>query len=103
VLDRGGETENVIPVAGDLFPVIGQASGIRVMLFDPQIGFVMQQPVEYVGGVPYGGTDELAVEGSVRVRNVRVDCRARLVAPSEELVVPSPQCAANSTQAGDDG
>jgi hypothetical protein len=60
--------------------VIGESGGVGVMLFDPQIGFVIQQPIEHVGGVPYGGADELAVEGGVLVRDVRVECRARLVA-----------------------
>ena len=60
--------------------MIGEPGGVGVMLFDPQIGFVIQQAVEHMGGIPHGGADELAVKGGVLVRDVRVECRARLVA-----------------------
>ena len=60
--------------------VIGESGGVGVMLFDAEIGFVIQQPIEYVGGVPHCGADEFAVEGGVLVRDVRVERRARLIA-----------------------
>ena len=35
--------------------VIGESGGVGVMLFDVEIGFVIQQAVEHVCGVPHGG------------------------------------------------
>ena len=62
----------------DSFPSDPQT--MPVMLFDVEIGFVIQQPVEHVCGVPHGGANELDVEWGVLVRDVSVERRARLVA-----------------------
>ena len=60
--------------------VIGESGGVGVMLFDVEIGFVIQQAVEHVCGVPHGGANELDVEWGVLVRDVSVERRTRLVA-----------------------
>ena len=53
--------------------VIGEASGIRVVLLDPQVGFMVQQAVEHVGGVSHTDVDDLGAEGRVLVRDVGIE------------------------------
>ena len=53
--------------------VIGEARGIRVVLLDPQIRFMVQQPVEDIGGVSYTNVDDLGAEGRVLIRNVGIE------------------------------
>ena len=60
--------------------VIGESGGVGVMLFDAEVGFVIQQAVEHMGRVPHGCAYELGVEWGVLVRDVSIERRARLVA-----------------------
>ena len=48
--------------------MIGEASCVCVMLFDPQVGFMVEQAVQHVGRVANGGIDDLRMKG-VRARN----------------------------------
>ena len=53
---------------------------IPVVLFDVEIGFMIQQPVRHVYALPPGRAVELDEEWGVLVRDVSVERRARLVA-----------------------
>jgi hypothetical protein len=44
--------------------VIGEASGIRVVLLDPQVGFMVQQAVENIGGVSYTELTTFELKGA---------------------------------------
>ncbi len=94
--------------------VIGEARRVGVMLLDPQVGLVVQQAVEHVGRIAHADVHDLGVKWRVLVRNVgverppraapvfRVDVAGALSAllpvrkfwPSDDEVVPSPQCSA---------
>src|SRR5262249_14666089 len=60
--------------------MIGESGGVGVMLFDVEVGFVIQQPVEHMGGIPDVCAYELGMEWGVLVRDVSIERRARLVA-----------------------
>ena len=60
--------------------VIGEAGGVGEMLFDAQLGFVIEQAVENMGGVANGRVDDLGVEGRVLIGDVRVEEHAGIVA-----------------------
>ena len=47
--------------------VIGESAGVGVVLFDAEIGFMIEQPIKDMGRVPYRGADEFAVEWGVLV------------------------------------
>jgi hypothetical protein len=53
--------------------VIGEARSIGIVLFDTKVGFMIEEPVEHVRGVANSGVDDLGVERSVLIRNVRVE------------------------------
>ena len=53
--------------------VIGEARRVGVVLLDPQVGFVVQQPVEYIGRVAHADIDHLGVERCVLVGDVGVE------------------------------
>ena len=93
--------------------MVREAGGVGVMLLDPQVGFMMQQPIENVGGVSHADVHDLGTEGRVLVRDMGVEELPRFGAylglmwpvlsalpparkrcPSEDDVVPSPQCSA---------
>ncbi len=93
--------------------MIGEARRVGVMLLDPQVGLVVQQAVEHVGRIAHADVHDLGVKWRVLVRNVgverppwaapvfRVDVAGALglaagaeVLPSDDEVVPSPQCSA---------
>jgi hypothetical protein len=59
--------------------VIGEPGGISVVLFDPQIGFVVEEAVEHMGCVADGRADDLGVERGVLIGDVRVEKHARIV------------------------
>jgi hypothetical protein len=48
--------------------VIGKAAGIRGVLLDPQVRFVVQEVVEYVRRTPHLGVDYLGMEWDVPIR-----------------------------------
>ena len=56
--------------------VVGEAGRVGVVLLDPQVGLVVEQPVEHVGGVAHRDVDDLGVERRVLVGDVGVE-RAR--------------------------
>ena len=58
--------------------VVREAGGVGLMLLDPQVGFMVQQPVEDIGGVAHANVDELGTEGCVLVGDVGVEEFARL-------------------------
>ena len=93
--------------------VIGEARRVGVMLLDPQVGLVVQQAVEHVGRIAHADVHDLGVKWRVLVRNVGVERPPRLLPyfglmwpvlsallpvrkfwPSDDEVVPSPQCSA---------
>lgn len=39
--------------------MIRESGGVRVVLFDAEIRFVIEQPVEHERGIPHGRADEL--------------------------------------------
>jgi hypothetical protein len=43
------------------------------VFFDAQLGFVIEQAVEHIGGIAYADIDDLCVERGVLVRNMRVE------------------------------
>lgn len=43
--------------------VVGEAGRIGVVLLDPQVGLVIQQAIQDVGGVAHRGVDSLAHPG----------------------------------------
>jgi DNA invertase Pin-like site-specific DNA recombinase len=49
------------------------------MLFDVEVGFVIQQPVEHMGRVPHCCAYQLDMEWGVLVRDVCIERRARVV------------------------
>jgi hypothetical protein len=59
--------------------MIGKSAGVRVMLLNAKVGFVVEQAVEHVGGVADRGVDDLGMERGVLVGDVRVEGRARIV------------------------
>ena len=60
--------------------VICESAGVGVMLFNAEIGFMIEQPIKDMSRVPHGAADEFAVEGGVLVRDMRVERRTRLIA-----------------------
>ena len=53
--------------------MVGESGRVGVVLLGRQVGLVIQQPVEDIGGVTVADVDEFAVEGRVLVRDVGVD------------------------------
>ena len=53
--------------------VVREAGGVGVMLLDPQVGFMMKQPIENVSGVSHADVDDLGTERCVLVRDVCVE------------------------------
>ena len=53
--------------------VIGEARRVGVVLFDPQVGFVVQQAIEHIGRVAHADVHDLGVERRVLVGYVRVE------------------------------
>jgi hypothetical protein len=53
--------------------MIGEAAGIGVVLFDPQVGLMVEQPVKDVGGVANRGVDDLGMEGRVLIGDMRIE------------------------------
>ena len=47
--------------------VIGEASGVGIVLFDLQFRFVIEQTIKYIRGIPHCRIDELGVERGVLV------------------------------------
>lgn len=60
--------------------MIGEAGGVSEVLFDAQLGFVIAQAVEDMGGVASRRVDDLGVKGRVLGGDVRVEQDAGLVA-----------------------
>ncbi len=58
--------------------VVGKAGRIGGMLFDPQVGFIVQQLVEHESGVAHSDVDDLGAERRVLVRDVGIEQLARL-------------------------
>ena len=48
------------------------------MLGDAQVGFVVEQAIEHIGGIAHADVDDLTAEGDVLVRDVGVKQPARL-------------------------
>jgi hypothetical protein len=53
--------------------VIGKARCVCVMLFDPQIGFMVKQPVKDIGGVTDTDVDDFGAERRVLIRDVSIE------------------------------
>ena len=53
--------------------VVREAGRVGVMLLDPQVGFMVKQPIEDVGGVAHTDVDDLGAERRVLVRDVGVE------------------------------
>ena len=66
--------------------MIGEPGRVGVVLFDSQLGFVIEQPVEYVRGIAHIGVDDLGIERRVLVGKVRVEQDAGLAAVFGVLV-----------------
>ena len=60
--------------------MVGESGRVGVMLLDAQVGLVVEQAVEHVGGVAHRGVDDLGMERRVLVGDVRVEGHAGLVA-----------------------
>src|SRR5450755_233485 len=60
--------------------MIGKASGVGVMLFDPKLGFLIEQPIEYIGRIASGRVDRGDVIATVLIGDMRVDEHARFIA-----------------------
>ena len=60
--------------------VVGEAGRVGVVLLDAQVGLVVEQAVEHVGGVADRRVDDLGVERRVLVGDVRVELHAGLAA-----------------------
>ena len=52
--------------------MVRESRRIRVVLFDVQLGLVVEQPVEDVGGIADRSIDHLCMEGRILIRNVGV-------------------------------
>ena len=50
------------------------------MLFDPQVGFMVEQAVQHVGRVANSGIDDLRMKRSVLVREMRIEKNSWLTA-----------------------
>ena len=42
--------------------VVGEAGGFAVVLFDAQVGLVVEQSIEHVGGITYAHINRLCVK-----------------------------------------
>ena len=60
--------------------VIGEARRVGVVLFDPRVGFVVQQAIEHVGRVAHADIHDLGVERRVLVGNVGIERPPRTAA-----------------------
>jgi len=58
--------------------MVREAGRVGVVFFDPQIGFMVEQAVEDVGGIAHRGVDDFGVEGRVLVGDVGVELHAWL-------------------------
>jgi hypothetical protein len=59
--------------------VIGEPGGVGVVLFDPQLGLVVEQAVEHVGCVADGRADDLGVKRGVLIGDVCVEKDAGII------------------------
>ena len=53
--------------------MIGEAGCVCVMLFDPQVGFMVEQAVQDVGRVANSGIDDLRMKRRILVREMRIE------------------------------
>ncbi len=60
--------------------VIGEASRVGVVLLDPQVGLVVQQAVEHIGGVAHADIHHAGAERRVLVGDMGVKQPPRLAA-----------------------
>ena len=60
--------------------VIGESGRIGVVFLDPQIGLVVEKPVEHVRRIAHRGVDDLGVERRVLIRHMGVEQHARFIA-----------------------
>lgn len=58
--------------------MVSEAGRVGVVFLDAQVGLVIKQPIQHVSRVTHGRVDHLGVEGSVLVREVRVEQHARI-------------------------
>jgi len=56
--------------------VIGEASGVGVMLLDPQIGLMVEQAIENMCRITGIRGDDLGIEGRVLIGDVGVEKHA---------------------------
>ena len=75
VADTRGEAQAEQMHEGE--DMVREAGGVGVMLLDPQVGFMMQQAVENVGGVSHADIDDFKTEWCVLVRDVGIEQLAR--------------------------
>ena len=97
--------------------LVGEPSGVRVVLGYTEVRLVVGEPVENVGGVADGGVYDLRVERGVLVGDVGAEGDSAVPAvlcvrlregvhgaageeawPSEGLVRPDPQCRENGSR-----
>ncbi|GHL84141.1 hypothetical protein ECZU36_58150 [Escherichia coli] len=95
--------------------MIGEAGRVGVVLLDPQVGLVVQQAVEHIGGIADADIHHAGAERRVLVGDMGIEQPSRLATvlrvdvpgalarpparkrwPSEDEVVPSPQWAAKA-------
>jgi len=58
--------------------MVSEASRIRVVLFDPQIGFMVQETIEHIRGIANTDVDDLGAERCVLVGDVGIEQLSRL-------------------------
>ena len=75
IADARGEAEAEQMHEGE--DMVREAGGVGVMLLDPQIGFMVQQPIEDVGGVANADVDDLGTERRILIRDVGIEEFAR--------------------------
>ena len=81
IADAGRETK--AQQMAECKDVIGEASGVGVVLLDPQIGLMVEQAIENMRGITGIRGDHLGIEGRVLVGDVGVEEHTRLIAVAE--------------------
>jgi len=68
--------------------MIGEPSGIGIVLLDLEFRLMVKQSVEDVGRISHCGVDQFSVKGCVLIRDVGVECHAG-IGPITSINLPS--------------
>ena len=63
--------------------MVSESGRVGVVLFNPQIGFMIEQPIQNMRCIPHRGIDDFGVEGGILIGHVGIKRHAGIIAVFE--------------------